>query len=261
MHSLGLVVSENRVHPNFEGDGRACVAALHHASVAANDVSHLDWLVEDDLIDSDSHCSAEAHLFGENATCQVHLAHDPSTKNVPVGVGVGWHGYRSEKELIFGKRNAHRCVPNSADGILLCASDVLLVTLFVTCFLAATLLPGGSEAALVVALLHDWGTPIELLVVASLGNTLGGLLTVGMGWAATRLATPTALARSPWQRRALKWMKRFGTWALLFSWTPLLGDLLCLAAGWLRLDLVKVSASVLVGKTLRYALVLYLAAL
>jgi len=54
-------------------------------------------------------------------------------------------------------------------------------------------------------------------------------------------------------------MKRWGHWVLLLSWTPLLGDVLCLAAGWLRMRWGGVVFSVLVGKTLRYALVLYLA--
>ena len=67
-------------------------------------------------------------------------------------------------------------------------SDLGLWGLFLSSFLSATLLPGGSEAALFVVLKAYPETLWIALIVASIGNTLGGMVTFGMGWLASVLA-------------------------------------------------------------------------
>lgn len=132
--------------------------------------------------------------------------------------------------------------------------EVGLPGLFVYSLLAATLLPGGSEVALLVfaaaqpeALLAGW-------CVATLGNTLGGLTSVAIG----RLL-PGAEARLTglsecWRQRLVE----HGALCLLLAWLPLVGDLLCVAAGWLRLPLAASTFWLLVGKGARYGGMLWL---
>ncbi len=109
-------------------------------------------------------------------------------------------------------------------------SDALsLLSLFTSSFLSATLLPGSSEAVLVALLVSVKTAPWLLVLTATIGNSLGGLTNVILG----RLFPLRESSR--WQERAQGWLQRFGAPALLLSWLPLVGDLLCLLAGWLRL--------------------------
>lgn len=120
--------------------------------------------------------------------------------------------------------------------------SITLGALFASSFLAATLLPGGSEAVLFAVLkLHPeqfWAA----LGVATLGNTLGGLSSYLLG----RLIPQTK------PLKGLTTVQRWGSPALLLSWVPLLGDPLCVAAGWLRLNPWWSTLFIATGKFGRY---------
>ena len=117
-----------------------------------------------------------------------------------------------------------------------------LYTLFASSFLAATLLPGGSEAVLFGVLKLDAGQLWPALAVATLGNTLGGMTSYLLG----------RLLPEAKQGRALEWVRHYGAVVLLLAWAPLIGDALCVAAGWLRLSPWAVAAFMAVGKFVRY---------
>jgi len=130
-------------------------------------------------------------------------------------------------------------------------SDVAsLISLFISSFLAATLLPGGSEAALFAVLKAYPETFWFALVIATIGNTLGGMVTFGMGW----------LLPQTQQLRHVEKLRKFGTPALLFAWVPLIGDALCLAAGWLRLSWWQSAMFMALGKSARYMLIAFVVA-
>lgn len=128
--------------------------------------------------------------------------------------------------------------------------------LFVSAFISSTILPGGSEAVLAVLVAKTDLDPIWLLFVATGGNTLGAVTTFGLGVLAY-LGAPVERFAGKHHGRALKTIRRWGAPALLFSWMPVIGDALCLAAGWLRLPFVKSLIAITVGKALRYAVVIY----
>lgn len=114
--------------------------------------------------------------------------------------------------------------------------------------LAATLLPGGSELALYAFLKYAPTLAYPALLVATLGNTLGGLIS----WACGRfLPRWQRVERLPQVDR----LRRWGAAALLFSWLPLIGDALCIAAGWLRLHWLPCALFMALGKFARYWLV------
>lgn len=117
-----------------------------------------------------------------------------------------------------------------------------LLSLFISSFLAATLLPGGSEAVLFAVIKAYPETLWIALTVATIGNTLGGMVTFGMGW----------LLPQTQQLKHVEKVRHYGTPALLFAWLPLIGDALCLAAGWLRLNWWQAALFMAMGKFARY---------
>ncbi|MEG6442381.1 YqaA family protein [Enterobacter roggenkampii] len=129
-------------------------------------------------------------------------------------------------------------------------SDALsLASLFASSFLSATLLPGNSEVVLVAMLLSGVSQPWLLVVIATMGNSLGGLINVILG------RFFPLREKSRWQEKAVGWLKRYGAATLLLSWMPVIGDLLCLLAGWMRISWGPVLFFLCLGKALRYVLV------
>nr|WP_278427817.1 YqaA family protein [Pantoea dispersa] len=122
-------------------------------------------------------------------------------------------------------------------------------SLFGSSFLSATLLPGSSEAVLIALLIAQKGSVYGLLLAASVGNTLGGLTNILLG----RLMPATGQGR--WHDTAMTWLQRWGPAALLFSWLPVVGDLLCVLAGWLRFSWLPCVLFLSLGKTLRYIVI------
>ncbi|WP_316366983.1 YqaA family protein [Candidatus Thiodiazotropha sp. CDECU1] len=125
------------------------------------------------------------------------------------------------------------------------------VGLFIGSFLASTLLPGGSEAMLVWELQQHPDQAILLCSVATLGNTLGGLSSWLIGWWLGRRYPGRGLSNER-QRLALKRVTHYGSPILLLSWLPVIGDPLCLAAGWSGVRLLPATLFIGLGKALRY---------
>ena len=125
-----------------------------------------------------------------------------------------------------------------------------LSTVFVVAFVSATLLPMGSEPAVfgLVKLNPELFWPA--ILVATAGNTLGGLLSWLMGYGAHR-AIDKARHR-PTELRALRWLERFGPKACLLSWLPGVGDPLCAVAGWLKFPFWPCALYMAIGKFARY---------
>ncbi|MBK8062863.1 MAG: DedA family protein [Betaproteobacteria bacterium] len=124
-----------------------------------------------------------------------------------------------------------------------------LAGLLAASFLAATLLPFPSEAVLWGYLqLHPEHTALAL-AVATLGNTAGGMTTYALG----RLLPEKTLAGL--DPRVLQRVRRHGAPATVLAFLPLVGEALCAAAGWLRLNWLQVMLWMAAGRLARYALV------
>ena len=125
-----------------------------------------------------------------------------------------------------------------------------LATLFALSFAAATLVPLPSEASL-FAYVHLYPDRAALaVVVATVGNTAGGMTSYGIG----RLIPPRNLSA-----RAIAWLRRYGAAATALAWLPIVGDALCVAAGWLRMHWAAVLAFMAAGRLARYIVVASLA--
>nr|WP_198922662.1 YqaA family protein [Enterobacter hormaechei] len=127
-----------------------------------------------------------------------------------------------------------------------------LASLFASSFLSSTLLPGNSEVVLVAMLLSGVSQPWLLVLIATMGNSLGGLTNVILG------RFFPLREKSRWQEKAVGWLKRYGAATLLLSWMPVIGDLLCLLAGWMRISWGPVLFFLCLGKALRYVLLAWL---
>ena len=129
--------------------------------------------------------------------------------------------------------------------------------MFFSAFISSTLAPGGSELVLAY-LLNQAEIPVGLLLlVATVGNTLGALTTWLLGvWAARRY--PLDKLADEKQRKAVQTVRRFGVPILLLSWLPLVGDGFCFAAGWLRMSFLASLLAIALGKLGRYAAIVYL---
>ena len=122
------------------------------------------------------------------------------------------------------------------------SEEASLWALFAASLLAATLLPGGSEAALygVLKLHPDQYWPA--LGAATLGNTLGGMSSYLIG----------RIIQQKKDLPGLQAVRKYGSPALLLSWVPFIGDPLCVAAGWLRLNPWLSALFMGLGKFVRY---------
>jgi membrane protein YqaA with SNARE-associated domain len=125
-----------------------------------------------------------------------------------------------------------------------------LSTVFVVAFVSATLLPMGSEPAVfgLVKLNPDlfW----QAIVVATAGNTLGGMFSWWMGWGAHQAVD--RWKQSSTHIQALKWLEKLGPKACLLSWLPIVGDPICAVAGWLKMPFWSCAFYMAIGKFGRY---------
>ncbi|HSB48297.1 MAG TPA: YqaA family protein [Burkholderiales bacterium] len=117
--------------------------------------------------------------------------------------------------------------------------------LFASSFLAATLLPGGSEAVLFAVLKLHPELYALALGIATLGNTLGGMSSYLIG----------RIIPQRKDLRGLQAAQKYGSPSLLLSWVPILGDPLCVAAGWLRVNPWLAALFMAAGKFARYVVI------
>ena len=124
-------------------------------------------------------------------------------------------------------------------------------TLFGWSFLAATILPLGSEPALFAMVARGYSVSLAV-AVATAGNYLGACTTYWVGRAAASALEARHVLPSANRTRAAALVSRWGQPVLILSWVPLIGDALVAAAGVARMPLVPFSFWVILGKALRY---------
>ncbi len=131
------------------------------------------------------------------------------------------------------------------------------LTLFLTSFAAATLLPAYSE--ILLGTLAKQGLPLFWLwLAATLGNTLGSVVNGIIGRQVDRFKDRRWFPISEMQlHKARNRFNRYGQWSLLLGWLPLGGDALTLIGGVMRVPWLNFIVLVGIGKGLRYALVIW----
>lgn len=137
-------------------------------------------------------------------------------------------------------------------------SEQSLFTLFLLSFLASTIIPLGSEWLLGALVLDGNHASTALILIATTGNYLGGCTTYLLGrWGSDLLIFRLLRMKPADAQRASAAYRRWGVWSLLFTWLPLVGDPLCLAAGIFGTKFTLFSILVFTGKLLRYCVVVW----
>lgn len=128
---------------------------------------------------------------------------------------------------------------------------IALSGLFLAALLAASPLPFQSEVVFLGMMAAGWEL-VPLVLVASVGNTLGSCVTYVLGrWLADQREHRWFPLRPAQMARAEGWWARWGVWLLLLSWAPM-GDLIVALSGVLRVPFALFLLLVAVAKTGRY---------
>jgi len=126
--------------------------------------------------------------------------------------------------------------------------------LFITCFLAATILPIASEVFLITMLAEKYD-PLSSLLIASIGNTLGSYLNFGIGY----IGNPEWLKKLRVKQNTIEsWnssIQKYGVWLALLSWLPIVGDIIGIALGFFRANIFWSFIFMAIGKFIRYLVV------
>lgn len=126
------------------------------------------------------------------------------------------------------------------------------IGLFVGSFLAATVFPFSSDVLLVGMLIAGAGV-VPTVVVATIGNWLGGLTSYWLGW----------LGKMEWIERWFKVkretleryqrsVERWGAWLALLTWLPFVGDVFAIVLGFFKVKFLPAAFWMLVGKGARF---------
>lgn len=122
-----------------------------------------------------------------------------------------------------------------------------LISLAFSGFLSSTILPGSSEALFVAFLLHYPSYFILALIILSITNSLGSYTSFLLGMFIPK--------RKRVSEKAVAMIDKYGTPLLFFSFLPIIGDLLPIAAGWLRISILKSFLFIFLGKFTRYTVI------
>ena len=136
--------------------------------------------------------------------------------------------------------------------------DYLIV--FASSLLAATIAPFYSEVVLAAVLTRQPDAAVLLWALASVGNTLGSVVNWWLGINLLHYRHKRWFPVKDKQlERAQHWFQRFGVWSLLLAWAPVGGDALTFIAGIMKVRLLPFTLLVFIGKSVRYAVVIWLA--
>lgn len=129
------------------------------------------------------------------------------------------------------------------------------IGIFLAAFIASTLLPAPSELIILVAYENDFNVYLVILV-ATIGNVLGSLTNYYIGYfsSSQKLITKFNLNQSKinyWSKKSDK----YGYWLGLLAWLPIIGDPLMAIVGFLRVNIIPLTAMIIIGKLSRYIII------
>jgi membrane protein YqaA with SNARE-associated domain len=135
------------------------------------------------------------------------------------------------------------------------------LSLFISAFAAATILPAQSEALLAYQVSISPDAVVQLIAVATLGNVLGATFNWWLGRLTENLRAKKWFPVNEKQlHKAERFYGRYGRYSLLLSWVPIIGDPITIVAGILREPLLSFVLLVTIAKCARYVFVVGLAA-
>ena len=128
--------------------------------------------------------------------------------------------------------------------------------LFLSSFSSATILPGSSEVMLTAMVVESAWDRWQLLLFATAGNVLGSIVTFYMGYM-VYTKKPLDVTAHKHYSKIHDVIQRWGWCSLLLSWLPVVGDIFCLLAGWLKVPAVPAMLAIFIGKLVRYTVLIW----
>lgn len=125
------------------------------------------------------------------------------------------------------------------------------LALFISAFLSATLLPLGSEALLIYDIKAGYNIYL-LLIITTLGNSLGSVLNYYLGLKGEEYVLKKKLVNEKYINLSKKYFDKFGAFSILFAWLPIIGDPITFIAGVLRYNFKVFLVLVVISKLSRY---------
>jgi len=129
--------------------------------------------------------------------------------------------------------------------------------LFVLTFLSATILPISSEFLLILMLSQNF-SPINCLLIATIGNSLGGITNYFIGKIGDVKWLERIGVKEEKIQNTLPKIQKYGAYLAFASWFPFIGDLFIVALGFFRVSFTKVTIYMIIGKFLRYLIIIYI---
>ena len=129
--------------------------------------------------------------------------------------------------------------------------------LFFSAFISATLIPFGSEALLIYDIKEGFNI-IYLILIATIGNSLGSILNYFLGLKGEEFLIKKNLLKEKSILKSKKYFDKYGWFCILFSWVPIIGDPLTFIAGVLKFNLKLFILLVVIAKLSRYLFVAFL---
>lgn len=130
----------------------------------------------------------------------------------------------------------------------------IYLSLFASCFLSATILPFASELGL-AAVLASGGDPFIAVIIATIGNSLGGLTNYYLGKFGEFLWIKKSEKAENKQNKLKQYVTKYGSLCALLSWVPIIGDPLLVMLGFMRIKLFPVIIYMVFGKLSRYIVI------
>ena len=134
---------------------------------------------------------------------------------------------------------------------------MIYLILFLSAFVSATLFALGSEALLIYDIKEGYNIYF-LVIVATIGNSLGSLLNYFLGLKGEEYLVEKKLINEKVILKSKSYFDKYGSISLLFSWLPIIGDPITFVAGILKYDLKKFIVLVVIAKLSRYLFIAYL---
>ena len=122
--------------------------------------------------------------------------------------------------------------------------------LFFSAIMSSTILPGTSEIYVISLINFADHSKYLILTIATLGNSIGSMITFYMGFLYKRY--------KPTSYKVNKLVLKYGEWSLLLSWMPLIGDIICIVAGYFKLNPIRSLLIIIFSKALRYIILIVL---
>lgn len=129
--------------------------------------------------------------------------------------------------------------------------------MFVSAFIAGSVFPFSSETVMVM-LQMSGAQPLPLFISATIGNVGGSMFNYCIGRSGKPSWRERLMPKDPVKReRKEQMLQKYGVWAGVLCFVPILGSALAVMMGYMRLNPWLSLLAIFLGKSIRYAVLIF----